>query len=724
MGDLLLPFECALALPIHFFQRLLLTLLLPLGISAIVFGVALLVWRASGQDEAARRALFTSPGVFNVHIWILLLLYPSLCRVTLATFSCVPFLAANGTTSYRLFDDPAIECYTDADGWIGWAVVAAVGIGAYCVGTPLAMLWLTYRHRESPEGRARVGMLLASYTPACWFFESVEMLRKFLLTSLVLIIAPNTRVQLWFGLIVSFAFAILTNTLRPYRDPLPALVQTLALLQVAFDYASANLFFTDPALVVRGTLSEHSYGPLGFLLVAVNLAAFVVVAVSVIVAVRAQRRIMSEFRLTDADGARLRLELPAAGSGGFHLFLSHQWQWGQDQAGTLKSAMQALLPELRCFLDVDSLKDIGQLERHVCESDIVLVVLTQGYVTSANCRRELRTAIEQGKRLLVLCETDANHGAISLAALREEAGKLSVPADRAAAEAVADIIEAGDALEWHREGHLKRVTLAAVAQALFDFQAATPGAATAAVRVTCADTDSLRARRGQAVRVRARLLDTDHVALPEVHTQVADALRRAGVEVLAGAGAGQEEEAADEVPLLVVLCPQLLENVPLCEQLEAALLAPHPLEGDRKAIATKRLEHAVRLYSTVEPFDHYWRHFKEQCPLLFELGLLKHMYGKWPESAALQDAAAREVAKQLRETALNGEDAGQHVAKRLFGTRSWRRWRWWRATPLLLHRDVVVEGDDGRGMGAGPDAAEGEKGPLRSADVVAESAKV
>ena len=94
------------------------------------------------------------------------------------------------------------------------------------------MLWLIYRLRESPDGRARVGMLLASYTPECWYFESVEMLRKFLLTSVVLVVAPNTRVQLWFGLVVSVGFMLLTATLRPYRDPLPALVQTLALLQV------------------------------------------------------------------------------------------------------------------------------------------------------------------------------------------------------------------------------------------------------------------------------------------------------------------------------------------------------------------------------------------------------------------------------------------------------------------------------------------------------------
>ena len=369
-------------------------------------------------------------------------------------------------------------------------------------------------------------MLLVSYTPSCWFFESVEMLRKFLLTSVVLVVAPNTRVQLWFGLVVSVSFAILTSTLRPYRDPLPALVQTLALLQVVFDYASATLFFTDPALVVRGTLQEHSYAAaVGIVLVITNLLAFLVLSASIVLALRAQRRVLREFRLTDADGARLHLEPPAAGAGGFHLFLSHQWKWGQDQAGTLKSALQALLPELRCFLDVDSLKDIGQLEAHVRESDLVLIVLTQGYVESKNCRRELREALEQGKRLLVLRETDANHGAISLDELRLEASLLPLEADRTAANAIARIIEVGDSLEWHREGHLKRVTLAAIVQDLFDLQVSAGGAAAATVRVTCPGGDSPRSSPA-AVRVRARLLDAYLVGAPGVHAQVAEALRR------------------------------------------------------------------------------------------------------------------------------------------------------------------------------------------------------
>lgn len=162
---------------------------------------------------------------------MVLLLYPSLCRVTLATFACIPVHLPDGSLSYRLFDDPSIECYATAH-WRGWAAVACLGTLCYCVGAPLALLWLTYRHRNNPRGRKRVGMLLVSYTPECWYFESVEMLRKLLLSSVVIVVDPGSRVQLWFGLLCAVAFALLTATLQPYRDPVPGMIQTAALLQV------------------------------------------------------------------------------------------------------------------------------------------------------------------------------------------------------------------------------------------------------------------------------------------------------------------------------------------------------------------------------------------------------------------------------------------------------------------------------------------------------------
>ena len=93
------------------------------------------------------------------------------------------------------------------------------------------------------------------------------------------------------------------------------------------------------------------------------------------------------------DGTAIALQPPRE-AGGYHLFLSHAWRYGQDQCGTLKSMLQVLLPACRCFLDVDSLQDIANLERHVGESDCVLVLLTRGYLSSANCLRELREADE------------------------------------------------------------------------------------------------------------------------------------------------------------------------------------------------------------------------------------------------------------------------------------------------------------------------------------------
>ena len=54
----------------------------------------------------------------------------------------------------------------------------------------------------------RVTFLVKSYETRFWYFESIDMLRKFLLASMVVVVAPNSRVQLWFGLLASVCFAI------------------------------------------------------------------------------------------------------------------------------------------------------------------------------------------------------------------------------------------------------------------------------------------------------------------------------------------------------------------------------------------------------------------------------------------------------------------------------------------------------------------------------------
>ena len=113
---------------------------------------------------------------------------------------------------------------------------------------------------------------------------------------------------------------------------------------------------------------------------------------------------------------------------------------------------------------MDDLDDIARLEEHIQHSDVVVIILTQDYVTSKNCRREVAEMLRANKPLVILREMDANHGAVTLEELKEECER--VPADeRATAMAVCTASEDAElTLEWHRENHLKQAVLANVMQ--------------------------------------------------------------------------------------------------------------------------------------------------------------------------------------------------------------------------------------------------------------------
>ena len=105
---------------------------------------------------------------------------------------------------------------------------------------------------------------------------------------------------------------------------------------------------------------------------------------------------------------------------GYHLFLSHKWEHAQETASAIKAALRALVPSCRVFQDVDELDDVRKLESAVSNSDVVVVIVTDKYVRSPNCRRELKEAIRLRKPLVLLVECDPDKGATSVNLLRAE----------------------------------------------------------------------------------------------------------------------------------------------------------------------------------------------------------------------------------------------------------------------------------------------------------------
>ena len=54
----------------------------------------------------------------------------------------------------------------------------------------------------------RYGFIYASYQPHAWYWEVVELVRKFMLVSLVIFVEPGTATQLAFAFMIAFAFLV------------------------------------------------------------------------------------------------------------------------------------------------------------------------------------------------------------------------------------------------------------------------------------------------------------------------------------------------------------------------------------------------------------------------------------------------------------------------------------------------------------------------------------
>ena len=85
-----------------------------------------------------------------------------------------------------------------------------------------------------------------------------------------------------------------------------------------------------------------------------------------------------------------------------------------------RRARRLLLPGVSVFLDVDNLDSTDELERHIEQSQAVLVFLSKGYFFSENCLRELDHAIALEKPLILVHEADLSRGGALLESIRSE----------------------------------------------------------------------------------------------------------------------------------------------------------------------------------------------------------------------------------------------------------------------------------------------------------------
>ena len=325
----------------------------------------------------------------------------------------------------------AIQCRTrqHADA----KALAVVAIILYPVGLLLLTAALLFASRAAIRTKrpttlsCAIAFLHREYEPQFFWWELVEMLRRLVLVGLMVLV-QGSMMQIVVGTLLSAAFLLFQVQASPYLelsdDFLASVCSFFLVVVVVCSYAFKDFEFVGLPDIVekmsreqKGVYVIDQGALIGVIILsvvgAIVISAGIFVVQFVVVGARLQREELAR------KARRLRMKsndeevlVEPIGEGHFHIFLSHVWGTGQDQMRIVKQRLLELVPALAVFLDVDDLKE-GRGAEYVDRSNVVLVLVSNGYFHSPNCMRELLRADYDSKPIVSLLEREAKHGGLT-----------------------------------------------------------------------------------------------------------------------------------------------------------------------------------------------------------------------------------------------------------------------------------------------------------------------
>ena len=210
-----------------------LVLLITIPIAARLLVVQWGSKRVSGDETRRGRRLDPGMGIalldrsVQLVVGIAFLIYPVMCKRLLMLFHLAQY-----NQVWVLSSDVRLT----SDELLVWQLAAAPFVALYVVGIPVAFvaaLWYGVRpalftelsHTTAKETMAwerscllRYGLLYVKYEPRAYWYELVELLRKLLLTGVMIFVSPGGSAQIYFGVMVSLGTVMLLTRLTPYAN--------------------------------------------------------------------------------------------------------------------------------------------------------------------------------------------------------------------------------------------------------------------------------------------------------------------------------------------------------------------------------------------------------------------------------------------------------------------------------------------------------------------------
>ena len=228
----------------------------------------------------------------KVTLFLLFVAYPatSVNIFKILPISCHELCPFEGSSTCPSFlrADYTIECKTNEHKKYTWAAYASL---SYVVTFPIFLTYLVWKNHHQAQNRIKklsitetrsnmnqmafaVLFLHENYSPSCWYWESIEMVRKVILSAGVVFVGSESRTQVGIAAMISGVFAMLHGRFRPISDRFEDCLQMTSLLVTSFNL-SIGVLLKIPSDDVAGNVgAKNDNEGLGILLLVTN--AFVI----------------------------------------------------------------------------------------------------------------------------------------------------------------------------------------------------------------------------------------------------------------------------------------------------------------------------------------------------------------------------------------------------------------------------------------------------------------
>ncbi|KAL1502937.1 hypothetical protein AB1Y20_011008 [Prymnesium parvum] len=461
-----------LCLPGGFFAQLLVVTLTP------IVAVAVAIFGSMAAGRANRTALSLRQSVFRVLPLVLLVAFcftPSTSRSIFAVWSCETFEVDSGatppTTVRYLIADLRIKCDYSDEAYLRLLALAYVVVPLWPIGVPLlfslllAASWSAIRRGHVNRLVGATSFLHREYIKDFYWWEVFFLVQRLVIVGFLQWLSLRSH-RVLSGMLIAVLYLIALFAAKPYKRQdvgciaygaqtavvilllLAMFVHYLTVLQEEVDHGHASELYVE----VTGFNSVDDLA--GTMVFALLLILTVICAGTLYQLVLHLGDKVVFMRLsTTSEPPELTLQPGKR----YHLFLSHVWSTGQDQVATIKTRLLLMLPSSQIFRDVDDLDDISRLHDNVIASQCVLLFLSKGYFFSKNCLLEINTALRFERPLVLVNETEAIHGGMTMDSITSDCTSQGIQVD--------DLFRGGrELISWYRVASFQQLSLIKIAQ--------------------------------------------------------------------------------------------------------------------------------------------------------------------------------------------------------------------------------------------------------------------